>query len=183
MGKLKPLKKIIMLNFLKICHGEPVQDAIVYLETEKGNVPLAFQITGKAGGVTFAHLDKGVYKLVVALPQQKDSLAREPDDIQEDFQVAYHSGKKIFFIQEPQGLFTLRFSNIKNTIDSNITPMHELAREDNSRIVIGKFEVESKFGKVTMKISALKAKTFQKQVEKYKHDAEMSVIRSPQSVT
>jgi hypothetical protein len=167
-----------MFSILNKYPGEPVQNAIIYLETEKGNVPLAFQITGKAGGVTFAYLDKGVYKLVVALPEQKYKYAREPKDIHEDFQVAYHSGKKFFFIQEPQGLFTIRFSNIKNTLDSNITPMHELASNDNNRMIIGKFEVDKSFGRVSLKISALKAKSFERQVEKYKHDAEMSIIES-----
>ena len=167
-----------MFNFFKKHPGEPVKDAVVYLETEKGNVPLAFQITGKAGAVTFAHLDKGVYKIVVSLPDQKSNLARKPDDIQEDFQVAYNSTKKIFFIQEPQGLFTIRFSDDENLADSNITPMHELSEQDKHRIVIGKFEVDGKFGKITLQISALKAKTFQKQVAKYKHHAGMSVIRN-----
>lgn len=167
-----------MFNFFKKYPGEPVKDAVVYLETEKGNVPLAFQITGKAGGVTFAHLDKGVYKIVVSLPEQKNKLSRQTDDIQEDFQVAYNSRKMIFFIQEPQGLFTLRFSDDENLADSNITPMHELVDEDKHRIVIGKFEVDGNFGRVTLKISALKAKGFQKLVDKYKHDAGMSVIRN-----
>lgn len=167
----------MLLPFTKTYWGDPVKEAVVYLETEKGNVPIAFQITGKAGGVTFAHLDKGVYKIVVALPQQKDKLAREPNDIQADFHVAYHSGKKIYFIQEPQGLFTLRFSETSNLADSGVTPMHELSEQDDHRMIIGKFEVDGRFGGVTLKIAALKAKSFQRRIDKYKHDAEMSIIR------
>lgn len=167
-----------MLNFFKKYRGEPVKEAVVYLETEKGNVPIAFQITGKAGGVTFAHLDKGVYKIVVSLPEQKSKLAREEGDIQEDFQVAYNSRKMIFFIQEPQGLFTIRFSDEENLADSNVTPMHEVSGKDKHRLIIGKFEVDTNFGNVTLKISALKARSFQKLVDKYKHDAGMSVIRN-----
>jgi hypothetical protein len=173
---LKTIKKILSLAFLNKHPGEPVEDAVVYLETEKGNVPLAFQVTGKSGGVTFAHLDKRVYKIIVSLPPQKDKLARQPNDIQENFQVAFHRRKKIFFIQENQGLFTLRFSGVCNLAGSNITPMHEIVPGNDQRIVIGKFEVDGKFGSVTMKISALKAKKFEKLVEKYKHDTEMSVI-------
>ncbi|HKJ79423.1 MAG TPA: hypothetical protein VKA10_07805, partial [Prolixibacteraceae bacterium] len=146
-------------------------------ETEKGNVPVAFQITGKAGGITFNHLDKGTYKLVVALPKQKGKLARQENDIQEDFQVAFHSGKKIYFIPEPQGLFTIRFSN-SNNLESTITPMHELSKKDDHRMIIGKFEVGSKFGGITLKIAALKAKSFQRRINKFKHDAGMSIIRN-----
>lgn len=177
MGIRSSIKKLMLLPFTNTYWGEPVKEAVVYLETEKGNVPLAFQITGKAGGVTFAYLDKGVYKIVVALPQQKDKLAREENDIQEDFQVAYHNVKKIFFIQEPQGLFTIRFSESKHLAESGVTPMHELSQKDNHRMVIGKFEVDGKFGSVSLKIAALKAKSFQKRIEKYKHDAAMSIIR------
>lgn len=177
MGIRSSVKKLILLPFSCTYWGEPIKEAVVYLETEKGNVPLAFQITGKAGGVTFAHLDKGVYKIVVALPQQKDKLAREPNDIQDDFHVAYHSSKKVYFIQEPQGLFTIRFSETKNLAESGVTPMHELSRTDDQRMVIGKFEVDGKAGAVTLKFAAMKAKYFQKRIEKYKHDAEMSIIR------
>ena len=172
----KPISSLLSLAFFKNAPGEPVANAVVYLETEKDNVPIAFQITGKAGGVTFAYLDKGVYKIVVSLPQQKDKLSRQPNDIQENFQVAYHGSKKLFFIQEPQGLFTLRFSGMNNLVGSNITPMHEFSRENDQRIVIGKFEVDGKYGSVTMQISALKATTFEKFVVKYKHDADMSII-------
>lgn len=177
MGVLSTVKKLFFSPL-----GSPVQGAVVYLETESGNVPVAFQVTGKSGGVTFAFLDKGIYRLVVSLPQQKDKFAREQNDLPEDFQIAYHSRKKIYFIPEPQGLFIIQFSEIKNTNDSRITPMHEPAKEDNNRIVIGKFEVDRKYGRVTLQIAAKKAKSFQKLISTYRHDADMSIIRKQELV-
>ncbi len=160
--------------------GEHVRNAVVYLETEAGNLPVAFQKTGKSGGITFAHLDKGVYKLVMVLPQQAGKYARDYNEVQADIQVAYHSDKKIYFFQEAEGYFTIRFSGIKNLTDSNVTPMYEIQEKANNRIITGKFEVDGKYGSVTMKISALKQKSFQKLVNKYKHDAEMAVIKGQQ---
>ena len=174
MGVLSVIKSLLNIGQ----PGDPVKDAVIYLETEKGNVPLAFQITGKAGGVTFSHLDKGTYRLVVSLPQQKDKYRKDMHEVQDELQVAFHSGKKIYFITAPQGLFTIRFSDLKNLLESSITPMYEFSEDQKQRMVIGKFEVDSSFGTVVMQISAVKTKTFQRLIQKYKHHAEMSVIRA-----
>ncbi len=175
MSSLNSMKDML-LYMLSGHPGEKVRNAIVYLETESGGLPVAFQKTGKAGKVTFAYLDKDVYKLVMSLPQQKGKLTRETEGEPTDLQVAYHTHKRIYFFQGREGYFTLRFTGIKNLSDSNITPMLERDPKLNDRVITGKFEVDGNYGSVTLKISALSHKSYRKLIDKYRHDSEMAVI-------
>ena len=55
--------------------------------------------------------------------------------------------------------------------------MHETeTAENNVRIAICKFEVAGKYGRLSLRLSALSANKFQKQLKKYEHDAEMALI-------
>jgi hypothetical protein len=158
--------------------GKPVQNAIIYIEPEESDIPVAFQKTGKAGGATFAHLDKGMYRIIMALPPQKGKLANESEDLPDDLHVGYHKDKNIYFVREPGGFFTIRFSNLKNLYDDNITPLYETDKNDPARLVVGKFEVDGKYGSVTMKVSALTEKSFEKLIERYAEDVKMVIIRN-----
>ena len=156
--------------------GERVSEARVYLETSSDQKRIAFQKTGESGKVTFAHLDKGVYKILLDIPRQTGKL-----EVREawygDMQVGYHSAKKMFLFQEITGYFSVRFSKIENLANSNITPMYEVEESRrNGRILIGKFEVDHKYGNLTLELSAHTQKKFQKLTNRYKDDAGMSVI-------
>jgi hypothetical protein len=158
--------------------GKPVQNAIIYIEPEDSDIPVAFQKTGKAGGATFAHLNKGVYRIIMALPPQKGKRANESDDKPNDVQVGYHKNKQIYFVREPGGFFTIRFSNLKKLYDENITPLYETDKNDPGRLVVGKFELDGKYGSATMKVSALTENSFENLIEHYEEDVQMVIIRN-----
>lgn len=157
--------------------GSKVPGAIVYLDTGTDHEPVAFQRTGESGKVTFAHLDKGVYRILLDIPQQKGKLEAK-EAWMGDIKVGYHSEKKLYLFQEEAGFFSVRYSKLHNLANKNITPMYEV---DNiwqkSRIVIGKLEVEHKYGSVTLQLAAHTQIKFHKLTDKYKTDAGMSVIR------
>lgn len=158
--------------------GKPVQEAAVFLEPEKSDVPVAFQLTGKSGGATFAHLDKGKYKLVMTLPQQEGKLANERLNLPGDFQFGYHNAKKKYFIREYKGFFMIRYSGIKNLSESNIIPTFNIDEKNPNRMVTAHFEVDNKFGSVTLEIQALSEKKFRKLINNYKNDLKMTVIQN-----
>jgi hypothetical protein len=162
--------------------GNPVQEAAVFLEPEKGDVPVAFQLTGKSGGVTFAHLDKGKYKLVMTLPQQEGKLANKRLNLPGDFQFGYHNAKRKYFIREYKGFFMIRYSGIKNLSGSNIIPTFNTDEKNPNRMVTAHFEVDNKFGAVTMEILALSEKKFRKLINKYKNDLKMTVIQNQSEI-
>lgn len=156
--------------------GERVSGARVYLVTGTDLKRIAFQKTGESGKVTFAHLDKGIYRILLDIPGQTGKLEAK-EAWYGDFQVGYHSKKKLFLFQEQTGYFAVRFSKLENLADSNITPMYELEESRRKgRIMIGKIEIVHKFGGFTMELSAYSQKKFQKLTTKYKDDAGMSVI-------
>ena len=156
--------------------GERVSDARVYLESGSGHKRIAFQRTGESGKITFAHLDKGMYRILLDIPRQTGKLeARET--WYGDIQVGYHSKKKIFLFQDATGYFSVRFTKLDNLADSNITPMYELEEcRKKGRVMIGKIEVVHKSGGFTMELSAHSHQKFLKLTSKYKDDAGMSVI-------
>lgn len=158
--------------------GKPVQEAAVFLEPENGDVPVAFQLTGKAGSVTFAHLDKGKYRIVMTLPQQEGKLANERLNLPGDFQFGYHNAKRKYFIREYKGFFMIRYSGIKNLSGSNIFPTFNTDEKKPNRVVTAHFEVESKFGALTMEILALSEKKFRKLINNYKNDLKMTAIQN-----
>jgi hypothetical protein len=75
MNTIKNTSGIAFLGLFKSNPGNPVSGARIYLETEPGKKAHSFQQTGEAGGATFSHLDKGVYKIFLGIPKQKDSPA------------------------------------------------------------------------------------------------------------
>lgn len=157
--------------------GVQVSGAKVYLQSGPDSKPIAFQKTGEAGKVTFAYLDKGVYRILLDIPRQKGKLeAKEPWN--GDIQVAYHGEKKLYLFHEPSGFFSIRFSKLSHLNHSNVTPMYELDESSRkNRIVIAKFEVEQKYGSLTLALAAHTQYKFHKLTNKYREDAEMSVIR------
>ena len=158
--------------------GKPVQEAAIFLEPENSEIPIAFQITGKAGGATFAHLDKGKYKLVMTLPHQSGKQANERLNLPGDFQFGYHNDKKKYFIREYNGFFMIQFSGLKKLSGSNIIPTYKTDENNPNRQVTAKFEVDNKFGSITMEIIALSEKKFRKLINKYKNDLKMTVIQN-----
>ncbi len=158
--------------------GNPVQEAAVFLEPEKGEVPVAFQLTGKAGSATFAHLDKGKYRIVMTLPHQSGKLANERLNLPGDFQFGYHNAKKKYLIREYNGFFMIRYSGVKNLSGSNIIPTFNTDEKSPNRMVTAHFEVDNKFGAITMEILALSEKKFRKLINKYKNDLKMTVIQN-----
>lgn len=156
--------------------GEKVSGARVFLETGTNSKKIAFQRTGESGKITFAHLDKGVYKILLDIPRQTGKLEAK-EAWYGDFQVGYHSEKKLFLFQEDSGYFSIRFSKLSNLANTNITPMYELEESQRKgRILIGKIEVIHKFGSFTMELTAHSKQKFEKLTIKYKDDAGMSVI-------
>jgi hypothetical protein len=169
--------EIILLGLFHSKPGSPVPGAKVWLETEPGKKLIAFQQTGESGSATFAFLDKGVYKIYLDLPLQKNSVIEHEASAVANFQVGYHSKKMLMFFQNPMGSFMLKFSDIEKMAESKITPMHETeTTESNARIAICKFEVTGKYGKLSLRLSALSTSKFQKQLKKYDQDAEMALI-------
>ena len=157
--------------------GTPVSGVHFYLETEPDKKLIAFQQTGESGSVTFAHTDKGVYKIYLEIPKQKESSEKKDASVPAHFTVGYHSKKMLLFYQNPTGNYLLKFSEVEKLAENNITPMHETeSAENNTRIALGKVEVTGKYGKISMKLSALSESSFQKQIKKYEHDAGMALI-------
>jgi hypothetical protein len=157
--------------------GTKVEGAIVYLDTGADHEPVAFQRTGESGKVTFAHLDKGVYRILLDIPQQKGKLEAKEAWLG-DIKVGYHSEKKLYLFQEESGFFSVRYTKLHNLANKNITPMYEVDTIwQKNRIVIGKLEVDQKFGSVTLQLAAHSQYKFHKLTEKYKNDAGMSVVR------
>lgn len=156
-----------------------VRGAQIFLEAIADHEKLAFQKTGESGKATIAHLDKGIYALYLALPQQAGKMeAKEimPDDVQ----VGYHSEKKLLLFQNASGYFSVRFTKLSNLLNSNMTPMYEPDENFRSnRILIGKLEVIHKYGALTLEVTAHTQRKFMKLTNKYKDDIEMSVIKKP----
>ncbi|MGC9355448.1 MAG: carboxypeptidase-like regulatory domain-containing protein [Mariniphaga sp.] len=169
---------IAIISFL-FTPGQPVPGAEVYIRQEGNNQPAAFMQTGDNGKVTFAHLTSGVYRIEVTLPQQSGKLMRGRDNINCELQVGYHSGKKQYYLREPEGFFTFNYGKIKRLENKNITPVYNLYYDGNVKVVeIGKFEASGNNASFTLEMRAQKPKKFEKMVEKIKGDIEMVTIRS-----
>ncbi|HZH73075.1 MAG TPA: hypothetical protein VFD91_11330 [Mariniphaga sp.] len=169
-------RSIIGLLTFGIPRSNHVASAQVILEAIADQERIAFQKTGESGKVTFAHLDKGIYKLVIELPQQAGKMEVK-ETLPDAVQVGYHSGKKLLLFQNSSGYFSIRFTKISNLLNNNLTPMYEPDLNfRNNRILIGKLEVIHKFGSIALEISAHTQRKFIKLAKKYKEDAEMSVI-------
>lgn len=177
MRTLKDTSGMTLLGLFKSNPGTPVSKVRVYLETEPVKERIAYQQTGDAGSVTFAHLDKGVYKIYLEIPVQKENRVKNDQSAVANFQVGYHGKRKTLFFQNPSGNFMINFSDIEKLAESNITPMHETeSAEFTARIAIAKLEVTGKYGSLTLKISALSELKFQKQIKKYEHEPGMAII-------
>ncbi|MFW6290284.1 MAG: hypothetical protein ACOC0R_04885 [Mariniphaga sp.] len=168
---------IIVLALFGGNKGERVSGAGVYLEKAGNQQLVAYQETGDSGKVTFSHLDKGIYTIILDIPQQTGKLeVKEP--WKGEMQVGYHSEKKMYLFREVTGYFSIRFSNFKHITNENITPMYEVIQSRRiNGMVVGKIEVAHKTGSLTLELAAYSFRNFNKLVEKYKYDAAMSVIR------
>ena len=177
MNTIKNTSGIAFFGLFKSNPGSPVSGAQIYLETEPGKKLIAFQQTGEAGGATFSHLDKGVYKIFLGIPKQKDSPQEKSESAPANFLVGYHSKKMILLFQNILGNFLVKFTDVEKLAESNITPMHETeGAEVNARITICKLEVSGNYGRLALKLSALSEKKFQKQIKKYEHEPGMAII-------
>jgi len=156
--------------------GSAVTGAVIFLETGTGKKRIAFQRTGESGKVTFAHLDKGIYRILLRIPPQAGKLAAHEYNAG-DVQVSYHSEKKMLLFRNAAGNFSIRFSKIRNLSDTVITPMYELVEDRReTHILTGKMEVAHKYGSVTLALAAHTQQKFQKITSRYKDDAGVSVI-------
>ena len=167
-----------LLFFLPGKPGKPVYEAAAFLEPEKGDVPVAFQLTGKSGKITFAHLDKGEYRIVLTLPEQERKYSIERLNLPGDFQFGYHNAKKKYFMRESNGFFMIHFSNLKNLSGSNIIPTFKTNDNNPNQLVTAKFEVKENFGSITLQIRSLSEKKFRKLINKYKNDMKMTVVQN-----
>lgn len=167
----------ILATFFSIA-GEPVPGAEVYIEQETGKEPIAFQQTGDSGTASFAYLDKGVYRVYLVLPRQRGKLAGGDEKVECDLMAGYHADKKTYFLQQPEGYFTVQFSGFKKLAASGFAPGFGDRSRGSNRILVGTFEVDGNNGSITLAIEAETAKTFAKNVMKVKHDAAMSAIRN-----
>jgi|SRR5690606_10280045 len=169
---------IAIIGFL-FTPGEPVPGAEVFIRQEGSNQPAAFMQTGDNGKATFAHLTSGIYRIEVTLPQQSGKLMRGRDNINCELQVGYHSGKKRYFLREPEGFFTFDFSKIKRLENKDITPVYNIFYNGEVKVVeIGKFEASGNNASFTFEMRAQKPKKFEKLVEKVRNDIEMITIRN-----
>ena len=175
--EMKKMNNIIMLALFGGNRGVRVAGAGIYLERGSGGQIVAYQITGESGKVSFTHLDKGLYTIMLEIPRQTGKLeVREA--WQGDMQVGYHREKKLYFFREVTGYFSIRFSGLKYLLNENITPMYEMVHNQRiNGITVGKIEVVHNKGAIALELSAYSLKNFNKLVEKYKNDAGMSVIR------
>ncbi len=157
--------------------GERVAGAGVYLDKGNADQLVAFQQTGESGKVTFSHLNKGIYTIILDIPRQTGKLEVK-ETWKGEMQVGYHSEKKLYLFREATGYFSIRFSSLKNLANENITPMYEVVQSRRiNGMVAGKIEVAHKTGSLTLELAAYSLKNFNKLIEKYKLDAGMSVIR------
>ncbi len=181
------MKRIIYLFLLIVFSGsvvfagEPVPGAEVFVEQEPDEEPIAFQQTGNSGTVTFGHLDKGIYRILITLPQQKGKLARGADKFDESIKSGFNTKKQSYLFHEKEGFFTVDFVNLKKIKESKINPVYKVEKNRNGkRIVIATFKVDGKIGEVTLKIEALTSKEFSSKVKKAKHDTALALIRKIQ---
>jgi hypothetical protein len=159
--------------------GEPVPGAEVYIEQEGNKEPVAYMQTGDNGKTTFSHLQSGVYRIKMSFPRQSGKYMRGRDNLNCRLEVGYHSGKKQYFLREPEGFFTIRYSKIRRFANKNITPVYHRGYSDqNNLIEVGKFEVNGNNGSFTLELRAQKPRKFAKMVEKLKDDVEMVTIRN-----
>lgn len=174
------LTACLMTVFFVVYSGNPVSDVQVYIEKAKKGEQQAFHKTGDSGGATFSKLEKGVYNIVVVLPQQSGKLAHSRKKVKTNLKVGYNSEKRAYYIVENEGNFIIRYSGIKKITDSNIAPMYEVRKKKKElpQIVIGKFEVKGNSGGFTMKVEALSDKSFKKEVDKISDSPSLAIIRS-----
>ncbi len=159
--------------------GEPVPGAEVFVEQEPDEEPIAFQKTGNSGTVTFGHLDKGMYRILITLPQQKGKLARGADKFDENTKSSYNTKKQSYLLHEKEGFFSVDFVNLKKIKDSKINPVYKVEKNRNGKqIVIATFKVDGKIGEITLKIEALTSKEFSSKAKKVKNDTAKAVIRN-----
>ncbi|MDX9908890.1 MAG: carboxypeptidase-like regulatory domain-containing protein [Mariniphaga sp.] len=159
--------------------GQPVPGAEVYLVQEGSDQPVAFVTTSDKGKASFANLSGGMYYIKVNFPRQSGKMMRGRNNPGTKLEVGYHNDKKIYFVKEDEGFFTIKYSGIKQFVNKNITPIYNLTLEGRSKQVeIGKFEVSRNNGAFTMEIRAQKPKKFGKTVEKVIGDLGMVTIRN-----
>lgn len=169
-----------MTAIFAVYSGNPVSDVQIYIEHAKKGEQQSFQKTGDSGAVTFSKLEKGVYNIVVVLPQQSGKLAHGRKKVKTNLKVGYNAEKRAYYVVENEGNFIIRYSGIKKITDSNIAPMYEVRKnkKELSRIVIGKFQVKGNSGGFTIKVEALSDKNFKKEVDKISESPSMAIIRS-----
>ena len=159
--------------------GEPVPGAEVFVEQEPDDEPTAFQKTGDSGTVTFSHLDKGNYRILIVLPKQKGKLARGVEKFDKDLESVFDNKRNSYYLHEKEGFFTIKFDDIKKIKDSKINPAYKVEKTKNTtRILIADFQVDGKIGEVTLKIEALSSKEFASKVKKARHDAAIATIQN-----
>ena len=79
--------------------GEPVPGAEVFVEQEPNNEPIAFQVTGSSGTITFDHLDIGTYSIRIVLPKPDEKLTKGKDKVKVDLKSVYNAEKKTYYIR------------------------------------------------------------------------------------
>ncbi|NPA37561.1 MAG: carboxypeptidase regulatory-like domain-containing protein [Chlorobi bacterium] len=159
--------------------GEPVPGAEIIIEQEPAGDPVAYQITGSSGTATFAHLDKGVYRICVILPKLEGKLIKGSDKVKTDTKSVYNSEKRTYYIREPQGFFAVKFDGIKRIAGANIAPVYEKVKSaGEQKLFIGRFTVSEDSGEITIKVEGITPKEFQSKASKVMHDAAKTTINN-----
>jgi hypothetical protein len=159
--------------------GEPVPGAEVFVEQEPNNEPIAFQVTGSSGTITFDHLDIGTYSIRIILPKPDDKLTKGKDKVKADLKSVYNAEKKIYYIREPQGFFAVKFDGLKKIAGANVAPAYEKAKSTAAgKLLIANFTVTDSPGEITVKVEGLTPKEFASKTKKLMHDTAKAVIQN-----
>lgn len=178
---------VILLSFFGLFKsfafaGEPVPGAEIIIEQEQQNPDgetVAFQRTGNSGIITFDHLDRGKYKILIVLPNQKMTKTKEKNKFKKDLRSTYDANKRTYFLNEREGLFAIKFNNLKKISNSNITPIYKMNRKkDNSGIVIATFQIKGEVGEITLSVESLSQKEFSSKIKKIHNDTAKNTINN-----
>lgn len=170
---------ISLISFALVAYaGKPLSGVSVQIEEIKSGEVVASQQTNKNGEVAYSKLGKGVYKVVIVLPKQRGKYEVKRGKNSNSNIIAFHSEKKILLLKEATGCFVVKFSKLKNLVNSTITPTNDLAKDKNyqQRYAVGKFEIKGKQGGGTIRLDALTVKEFTKMLENLKDDPKLMLI-------
>jgi len=159
--------------------GEPVPGAEIIIDQSPYDDPVAYQVTGSSGTITFDHLDAGTYKIRIILPKLDEKFTKGQNKVKADMKSVFNAEKKTYYIREPQGFFAVKFEGLKKVAGSNIAPTYEKTKSaKGEKLLIASFTIVENMGEITIKIEGLTSKEFASKAKKTMHDTAKAVIRN-----